>query len=116
MKTLKIRTATKKGYDEVTSYDGVRLDHPGGSTGRGRTQKEKVGTLTCACDWGVIDKDCRIRKLVPIELERLQGFPDDWTKYDDKGNEIPETQRRKCIGNAVTTIVITDIMNNWELK
>lgn len=41
MKKIKIITATKKGYDEVTYGDGVRLDHPGSKTGRGRTQKSK---------------------------------------------------------------------------
>lgn len=55
----------------------------------------------------------RIRRLTPIECERLQGFPDNWTKYgltkDGKVIEISDTQRYKCCGNAVTTNVITDI-------
>ena len=45
-------------------------------------------------------KDARIRKLTPIECERLQGFPDDWTEG------ISDTQRYKCLGNAVTVNVI----------
>jgi len=53
-----------------------------------------------------------IRRLTPIECERLQGFPDNWTKYgiDEKGKqiEISDTQRYKCCGNAVTTNVIRD--------
>jgi DNA (cytosine-5)-methyltransferase 1 len=55
----------------------------------------------------------RIRRLTPIECERLQGFPDNWTKYgltkDGKVIEISDTQRYKCCGNAVTTNVITAI-------
>ena len=47
--------------------------------------------------------DTRIRKLTPIECERLQGFPDNWTEG------ISDTQRYKCLGNAVTTNVITEI-------
>jgi site-specific DNA-cytosine methylase len=55
----------------------------------------------------------QLRRLTPVECERLQGFPDDWTKYgiDEKGNkvEISDTQRYKMMGNAVTTKVITAI-------
>ncbi len=55
----------------------------------------------------------RIRRLTPRECERLQGFPDDWTRYgiDKNGKEIEisDTQRYKCCGNAVTTNVIEEI-------
>jgi len=44
-----------------------------------------------------------IRRLTPTECERLQGFPDGWTEG------ISDTQRYKCLGNAVTTNVITEI-------
>jgi site-specific DNA-cytosine methylase len=51
-----------------------------------------------------------IRRLTPIECERLQGFPDNWTKYGlfENGTvkEISDTQRYKCCGNAVSTPVI----------
>ena len=51
-----------------------------------------------------------IRRLTPLETERLQGFPDNWTArgIDDNGNEveISDTQRYKMCGNAVTTNVI----------
>ena len=42
----------------------------------------------------------RIRRLTPTECERLQGFPDGWT------SGISDTQRYKCLGNAVTVNVI----------
>lgn len=48
--------------------------------------------------------DMRIRRLTPTECERLQGFPDGWTEG------ISDTQRYKCLGNAVTTNVISAIM------
>ena len=53
----------------------------------------------------------RIRRLTPLECERLQGFPDNWTKYGENKEEISDTQRYKCCGNAVTTNVITSIIN-----
>lgn len=58
------------------------------------------------------DLDFRIRKLTPRECERLQAFPDDWTRWGADGEEISDTQRYKCIGNAVTTTVITYLINN----
>ena len=42
----------------------------------------------------------RIRRLTPIECERLQGFPDNWTEG------ISDTQRYKCLGNACTVNVV----------
>lgn len=46
----------------------------------------------------------------PIECERLQGFPDGWTKFgvNEKGEVVAmsDTQRYKQMGNAVTTNVI----------
>jgi len=45
------------------------------------------------------------RRLTPRECERLQGFPDDWTRYDDSGNEIADSPRYRMMGNAVTVSV-----------
>ena len=43
-----------------------------------------------------------IRRLTPVEFERLQGFPDGWTVGSD-------TQRYKQCGNAVTVNVVRDV-------
>lgn len=51
----------------------------------------------------------RPRRLLPIELERLQGFPDDWTKYDAQGREIPATKRAFFMGNALVVGVVQKI-------
>lgn len=63
-----------------------------------------------------------IRRLTPLECERLQGFPDNWTKVEiDQTSKIKkavgikkytsDTQRYKTIGNAVTTNVVRDIID-----
>ena len=49
-----------------------------------------------------------IRRLTPLECERLQGFPDNWTAMGING-AISDTQRYKMCGNAVTTNVICDV-------
>lgn len=51
----------------------------------------------------------RIRLLTPIEAERIQGFPDDWTKeclMDGKIVEMPEKMRYFCMGNALVVDMI----------
>jgi len=60
--------------------------------------------------------DNKIRKLTPVECERLQGFPDGWTEkgINEKGEEviISNTQRYKTLGNAVSCPVIEAIIKN----
>lgn len=54
----------------------------------------------------------RIRRLTPIECERLQSFPDNFTKYGiNKNNkiEISDTQRYKMLGNSITVNVLREI-------
>lgn len=51
----------------------------------------------------------RIRRLTPIECERLQGFPDDHTSfgnYDGEVKSMSRNQRYKQCGNAVTVDVV----------
>jgi|TARA_Y100000310_G_C20605930_1_gene775473 site-specific DNA-cytosine methylase len=50
----------------------------------------------------------RIRRLTPRECERLQGFPDDWTKGGDKG-VVSDTQRYKQMGNSLSIPVVQAI-------
>ena len=54
-------------------------------------------------------QDYRIRRLTPIECERLQGFPDNHTafgNYDGEVKPVSNTQRYKQCGNAVTVDVV----------
>lgn len=44
-----------------------------------------------------------VRRLTPVECERLQGFPDDWTLVD--GLKCPDSRRYAAMGNAVTVNV-----------
>jgi DNA (cytosine-5)-methyltransferase 1 len=54
----------------------------------------------------VVPSDISVpRKLTPRECERLQGFPDDWTRYTDQGQEISDGHRYNQMGNAVTVPV-----------
>ena len=62
--------------------------------------RDTTWTLTGNSNDFTITDNHRVRRLTPIECERLQGFKDDWTKG------VSDTQRYKMLGNAVTTNVI----------
>lgn len=54
-------------------------------------------------------KTNKIRLLTPIEAERIQGFPDDWTKeclVEGKIVSMPEKTRYFCMGNALVVDMI----------
>jgi len=50
--------------------------------------------------------DSKVRRLTPVECERLQGFPDDWTAGQS------DSQRYKQMGNAVAVPVVEWIIQN----
>ena len=56
-----------------------------------------------------------VRRLTPVECERLQGFPDNWTSFgiNENGKEIKQSDesRYKQLGNAVTVNVTEWIAN-----
>ena len=60
----------------------------------------------------VINPKQSIRRLTPIECERLQGFPDNWTKTGKELGEISDSQRYKMCGNAVTVDVVEAVAKN----
>lgn len=42
-----------------------------------------------------------VRRLLPVECERLQGFPDSWTATDAEGKPLADSPRYRMLGNAV---------------
>ena len=77
---------------------------------------EKMNTLTSALTKQHIlqitkdeDQEVYWRKLTPLECERLQTVPDNYT------NHVSNTQRYKMLGNGWTIEVITHILKNMEL-
>ena len=102
MTKIAIREATKKGYAEATIGDSINLSVPNSKTRRGRIGNQIAQTLDTGMQQHTLTPDMKIRRLTPIECERLQGFPDNWTVGSD-------TQRYKQCGNAVTVNVIRDI-------
>lgn len=111
--TVKIREASKQGYAVAEVGDSIETSFPNSKHRRGRIGKGYAHTLVTGMGICTLTKEGRIRKLTPLECERLQGFPDGWTKegLDEKGHAVnmSDTQRYKCLGNAVSTPVIDAI-------
>jgi site-specific DNA-cytosine methylase len=58
----------------------------------------------------VVVQDLSWRKLLPLECERLQTVPDNYT------NHVSNSQRFKMLGNGWTIDVIAHILKNMDLK
>ena len=82
-----------------------RQDHNGGN---GVGAQEGVSYTLNATGVHGVSTGCGVRRLTPRECERLQGFPDDWTKVPYRGKsaeECPDSLRYKACGNAITVAV-----------
>jgi DNA (cytosine-5)-methyltransferase 1 len=96
-----IPEATKQGYAVAKEGDSINLSNPKSKTRRGRVGV--ANTIDRQMEQYTL-KGARIRRLTPIECERLQGFPDNWTQG------ISDSQRYKCLGNAVSVPVVKAVM------
>lgn len=114
---LRHQEATKKGYAEASEGEGLDLTFPTSKTRRGRAMKYKSNCLTAAShEMGVVrDNNTKLswRKLTPLECERLQTVPDEYTLViEDDKQKVSNSQRYKMLGNGWTIDVITHILKN----
>jgi len=84
----------------------MRSGKPGGGKGALLSEDRSL-TLATANDQTLF-VDTKVRRLTPVECERLQGFPDDWTAVGS------DSTRYKQMGNAVTVNVIEWIGKRLE--
>jgi DNA (cytosine-5)-methyltransferase 1 len=73
-----------------------------------KEQDEPAFTLTAQDRHGV-QVGFQLRKLTPMECERLQSLPDNWTKWYRDGSLVSDNQRYERCGRAVTVNVIYEI-------
>ena len=104
----KVKEATKTGYAIAQEGDSINLSVPSSKTRRGRVGRGVAQTLDTGMQQHTL-QNSKIRRLTPIECERLQGFPDGWTEG------LSDTQRYKCLGNAVTTNVVSEVIRSIYL-
>ena len=51
-----------------------------------------------------------VRRLTPTECERLQGYPDGWTRHGHNGKEISDSRRYQMLGNSVAVPCVAYIL------
>ena len=75
-------------------------------------QEETAPTLLAGQQSGVLHHhyaDLIVRRLTPLECERLQGFPDFWTEQGS-GRNISDTSRYQMLGNSIAVPCVAYIM------
>jgi site-specific DNA-cytosine methylase len=85
----------------------MAFDWQSGGDMRGMSLQEK--TQLQRCQTPAVMHSMAIRRLTPKECERLQGFPDDWTKipYRNKPvDQCPDGPRYKACGNSMAVPVM----------
>ena len=101
------------GFGRQTGLYAIPVLSPGQNTNahgrRFKNDGEPMFAITASDKHAVYD-GFRIRRLMPIECEKLQGMPPDWTKTGASGKEISDSQRYKCCGNAVSVPVVQHIL------
>ena len=126
------KDSDERGKRLETREDGVSnavTTHPldsvvvptqlGNSKNYGNAIKDKgddAFTIRSSEPNGIVSEN-KIRRLTPVECERLQGFPDDWTKMGDYNGEVKpvsNTQRYKTCGNAVTVDVVYAVVQQLK--
>ena len=76
-----------------------------GGNGDGVTENGPMYTLNATGVHGVAQA-MAVRRLTPVECERLQGFPDRYTDIQPKGKPTPDGPRYKALGNSMAVPVM----------
>jgi DNA (cytosine-5)-methyltransferase 1 len=97
-----------KSIERVHKGSGAKYKYAEGSmafpdllTNPSRTILTGEGGKTPSRFKHIIKTEKGYRRLTPIELERLNGFPDDWTKFDSRGEQVADARRAFFMGNAL---------------
>lgn len=97
--------------DKAMRHKGGRSTRNGDGSGNGNglgvgATHDPCPTLT-ADDKHSVFHDINVRRLTPIECERLQGFPDNYTNIPWRGKEFsPDGVRYKAMGNSMAVPVM----------
>lgn len=101
------------GYEEEMSPTLNAQKNPAAYDARGNGEGEIVPTITGGHESSISDytailqSGLSVRRLTPLECERLQGFPDYWTDIGDwvdskgKRRKTSDTARYKALGNSI---------------
>lgn len=85
---------TQSGYGEFKEGVGTLKKSRGAAGGGSETLAVIMERIAAAVKY-------RVRRLTPLECERLDGFPDEWTRYGASGKEMSDNARYMALGNSI---------------
>ena len=109
LKGAKSIERTHKGSGATYTYAEGRMAFPDLLTNPSRTILTAEGGNTPSRFKHIIQTKNGYRRLTPIELERLNGFPDDWTQNDEGGKVVADSKRAFFMGNALVIGLIEKV-------
>ncbi|GAB5419172.1 MAG: hypothetical protein Crog4KO_06800 [Crocinitomicaceae bacterium] len=120
---LPIPSQKTQKFREPKKLEVVGNLHKSIQSGKVYTPSSKSPTITTDRSLFFLRTKDGARKFTSVELERIQGFPDDWTKYAIIGGQkqdLSDTQRNKLIGNAVSpalvAVVVKQLLSEQNLN
>jgi DNA (cytosine-5)-methyltransferase 1 len=109
LKGAKSIKRTHKGSGVTYNYAEGKMAYPDLLTNPSRTILTAEGGNTPSRFKHIIKTKNGYRRLTPKELERLNGFPDDWTLTNHEGNVVADTKRAFFMGNALVVGLIEKV-------
>ena len=109
LKGAKSIERTHKGSGVKYNYAEGKMAFPDSLKKPSRTILTGEGGTSPSRFKHIIKTSNGFRRLTPIELERLNGFPDDWTKFDEKGSQVSDVRRAFFMGNALVIGLIAKV-------
>ncbi len=73
---------------------------------RGMVPRPTAQLQRCQIEAVMTEPAMHVRRLTPVECERLQGFPDGWTDIRPNGKDTPDSPRYKALGNSMAVPVM----------
>jgi len=101
LKGAKSIARTHKGSGTTYNYAEGKMAFPDLPANPSRTILTGEGGSTPSRFKHIIKTSRGYRRLTPVELERLNGFPDGWTSVDRSGNLLKDGRRALFMGNAL---------------
>ncbi len=109
LKGAKSIERTHKGSGTTYNYAEGKMAYPDLLTNPSRTILTGEGGTSPSRFKHIIKTKKGYRRLTPIELERLNGFPDNWTQITGDGSVMPDVRRAFFMGNALVIGLIEKV-------
>jgi len=109
LKGAKSIERTHKGSGATYNYAEGKMAFPDLLTNPSRTILTGEGGTTPSRFKHIIKTKNGYRRLTPVELERLNGFPDNWSQLNSEGKVVPDGKRAFLMGNALVIGLIENV-------